>query len=41
MRKNIVAIDNVLWGKTTVFFQIQSTKILLERIIKKPFREIL
>jgi len=27
--------------KTTVFFPITSTKIILEKIIKKPFRKIL
>jgi hypothetical protein len=34
MRKNIVR-------KTTVLFPIKSTKIILEKIIKKLFREIL
>jgi hypothetical protein len=40
MRKNVVAID-IFVRKTTMFSPIKSTKIILEKIIKKPFREIL
>jgi hypothetical protein len=39
MRKNVVAIDNVLWEKTIMFSLIQSTKIILEIIIKKNYLE--
>jgi hypothetical protein len=38
IRKNIVAIDNILRGKIQCFFQSNRQRKIKKKIIKKPFR---